>query len=149
MAAGHCPWCDVPRERWPNPKRRSRCCCKDCTAHFNAEMHVWGWGDMRYRVFKRDNWTCVKCGARPMAKVAWDPKGPPDNDTSKLVADHIRPIALGGPQWDMANIQTLCADCNRTKTAQDAADIAAARAVERVEAYDARVGHKQAKIDVF
>ena len=48
-------------------------------------------------------------------------------DDSKLIADHIRPIALGGAEWEMNNIQTLCVPCNKHKTKQDSRDIALQR----------------------
>ncbi len=45
----------------------------------------------------------------------------------KYIADHIIPIALGGPEFDLNNIQLLCDECNKIKTAKDAADIAKRR----------------------
>lgn len=44
-----------------------------------------------------------------------------------FVADHILPIALGGPEFDLNNIQLLCEDCNKKKTAKDVVDIARRR----------------------
>jgi 5-methylcytosine-specific restriction endonuclease McrA len=55
-------------------------------------------------------------------------------DRSQLVADHIVPIALGGDEWDINNIQTLCLECNKEKTAQDIKEIAKARKKEKLEA---------------
>lgn len=49
-----------------------------------------------------------------------------------MIADHIIPIALGGDEWDINNIQTLCIKCNKKKTARDMADIAKLRSVEIV-----------------
>lgn len=54
-------------------------------------------------------------------------------DESKLHADHITPIALGGDEWDMNNIQTLCEECHKKKTAKDAAKIAQRRRVEELQ----------------
>ena len=48
--------------------------------------------------------------------------------------DHIRPIALGGDEYDEENLQVLCRDCHKQKTAVDAKDIAARRREERMEA---------------
>ena len=90
-------------------------------------MMVWyGWSQFRERVFERDRYRCVKC----------DYYGPKDifGNVPNLVADHIVPIALGGPEWDMANIQTLCVRCNKIKTASDAKLMAAARAQEKTSA---------------
>ena len=52
-------------------------------------------------------------------------------DMSRLVGDHIVPIALGGPEFDIENVQTLCVSCNKEKTAADAKLIAERRAVEK------------------
>ncbi len=60
-------------------------------------------------------------------------------DTSKLTGDHIHPIALGGDEWDINNIQTLCEQCNKAKTAQDIKEIA----VLRVQEKNAAKGQKQ------
>ena len=65
--------------------------------------------DLREQCFKRDNHTCVKCGKQPKYKYPWGES----IDDSKLIADHIKPIALGGAQWDKDNIQTLCIKCNK------------------------------------
>jgi len=40
-------------------------------------------------------------------------------DDSKLIADHIVPIAMGGEMWDIKNLQTLCIKCNKIKTKYD------------------------------
>lgn len=66
-----------------------------------------------------------------------------------LIADHIVPIALGGPQWDINNIQTLCLDCNRTKTAHDAADIAAVRAQDKADIELTRIKRAHAPLENF
>ena len=52
---------------------------------------------IREAVFKRDNYCCVKCGS-----------------TKNLEVDHKVPLANGGTN-EMANLQTLCQDCNRRK----------------------------------
>jgi 5-methylcytosine-specific restriction endonuclease McrA len=41
-----------------------------------------------------------------------------------FILDHIRPIAMGGDQWDVRNLQVLCGRCNRIKTARDMGAIA-------------------------
>jgi 5-methylcytosine-specific restriction endonuclease McrA len=53
-------------------------------------------------------------------------------DTSKLIGDHIMPIACGGDEWDINNVQTLCLRCNKLKTAEDAGEIAQMRKIEKV-----------------
>ena len=52
---------------------------------------------IREAVFKRDNYCCVKCGS-----------------TKNLEVDHKVSLANGGTN-EMANLQTLCQDCNRRK----------------------------------
>jgi 5-methylcytosine-specific restriction endonuclease McrA len=44
-----------------------------------------------------------------------------------FTADHIVPIALGGEEFDLKNIQLLCEVCDKAKTARDAAMIARRR----------------------
>ena len=52
---------------------------------------------LRWEVWKKDNFTCLKCGSR-------------DN----LVADHIIPESKGG-KMEISNLQTLCQKCNSKK----------------------------------
>ena len=54
-------------------------------------------GELRDRVFKRDEDRCLRCGA-----------------TDDLQVDHVWPHSLGGPT-KLANLQTLCGRCNRLK----------------------------------
>lgn len=37
----------------------------------------------------------------------------------EFIADHIIPIALGGDEFDLDNVQLLCEVCNKKKTAKD------------------------------
>jgi len=53
-------------------------------------------------------------------------------DASQLIGDHIHPIALGGDEWDINNIQTLRKKCNKAKTALDLKKIAELRKVEKI-----------------
>jgi len=55
---------------------------------------------LRFEVFKRDNFTCQYCGARPPDTV--------------LEVDHVIPQCRGGgDSWD--NLTTACWNCNRGK----------------------------------
>ena len=58
--------------------------------------------NLRHAVLKRDNYRCVECGAT--------------NKETTLEIDHIVPVAKGGTN-DISNLQTLCKDCNRAKSA--------------------------------
>jgi hypothetical protein len=60
----------------------------------------------REQIFKRDNYTCIKCKAR--------------NGNGKRItlnADHIKPYAyFPGLRWKISNGQTLCHPCHIEKT---------------------------------
>lgn len=55
--------------------------------------------DVRVEVFRRDGGRCVACGSAEL-----------------LQFDHVIPVALGGASTP-ANLQVLCAPCNRAKGA--------------------------------
>ncbi len=59
---------------------------------------------LRYKVMKRDNFTCCACGASP----AKDP-------SVELHVDHIVPWSKGG-ETVIDNLQTLCSKCNLGKS---------------------------------
>lgn len=114
-----CPICGLPKSEW---KRRTdwRCCSVDCTNKF-SEIVVFIWQYWKEKAFERDKYSCVKCGEKPTQKTY---EGEIIPDTSKLVADHIIPIALGGEEYDLDNVQTLCIKCNKIKTKKDLKKIA-------------------------
>ena len=114
-----CPVCAKPKYKWT---RRTdwNCCSCECTSRFEEFCIIRHWAKLRDKAFERDKHTCVKC-----SKVY---------GSCGLVGDHIIPIALGGEQWDINNVQTLCIDCDKIKTKQDAKDIAKLRRKEKLEA---------------
>ena len=57
----------------------------------------------RFKILKRDNYTCVKCG-----------QSPAKNNDVELEIDHIIPVSKGGTN-DLENLQTLCKKCNQGK----------------------------------
>jgi ribosomal protein L31E len=59
---------------------------------------------LRFRVLKRDNFTCVKCGATPAKSL-----------NIELHVDHIKPWSKGG-ETEISNLQTLCQNCNLGKS---------------------------------
>lgn len=59
---------------------------------------------LRFKVFKRDNFKCVKCGRNPAI-----------NPGTELQIDHIKPYTKGG-ETILDNLQTLCKDCNVGKS---------------------------------
>lgn len=58
----------------------------------------------RYEIFSADSFRCTACGRSP------------EEDGVKLNVDHIVPVDWGGTN-DVANLQTLCDECNRGKKA--------------------------------
>lgn len=59
--------------------------------------------NVRWKVLKKNNYTCVKCG-----------QSPAKNNDVELEIDHIFPVAKGGDN-DVKNLQTLCRKCNQGK----------------------------------
>ena len=58
----------------------------------------------RPRAYERDGRACVKCGRRLEA--------------NEYICDHVLPLSEGGTS-SLANLQTLCRACNKTKTRTD------------------------------
>ena len=134
--------CPVCKEINP---RQYRCCSPKCTKLF-WEKAYWSM-DLPVKCFERDNHTCIKCGATQNPFFAWierrdkwNKKNAPygvkiyENETGdkqpeiiNLEADHIKPIALGGDEYDLNNYQTLCDKCHRKKTSSEAKLFAEAR----------------------
>ena len=77
----------------------------DC--HFVSRHHLRmktvRWRKLRRRIFDRANWRCEACG------LAGGP----------FECDHKRPLKRGGDPWDTDNLQCLCVDCHRIKTAME------------------------------
>src|SRR5258706_7278181 len=55
------------------------------------------WSRRRARIFERDGWACIRCGA-----------------TDGLTVDHVLARSLGGTDA-LSNLQTLCGRCNTRK----------------------------------
>jgi hypothetical protein len=109
---GHCQWCNKELTG-----RATRYCAgkKDPYYGYYRECAIyflnWWCSRRAYAraTFIRDNFTCRKCGLRPMREdKPWLP------DISQLECDHIVPVAKGG-ETEMENLQTLCRTCNRKK----------------------------------
>lgn len=113
-----CPICGLPKKKW---KRRTdwRCCSTNCTNKFVKITYIWQF--FKEKAFKRDKYSCIKCGTKPTTTNHYKEIIP---DTSKLIGDHIIPIALGGKEYDLDNVQTLCLECNKIKTKKDLKKIA-------------------------
>jgi 5-methylcytosine-specific restriction endonuclease McrA len=59
---------------------------------------------LRFRVMKRDNFSCRACGASPARETG-----------ITLHVDHIKAWSLGG-ETEEENLQTLCEPCNLGKS---------------------------------
>ena len=144
---GCCPTCGKPKDKWTR-RKDWRCCSTDCTERFwKEQVKVKSWQDLREKCFDRDGWRCVKCGKQPttlirnghksyyhkVLKVEYLEKWQGNMATivDTLIADHIHAIALGGDEWDINNLQTLCPECNKIKTKEDAGKIAKLRDIEK------------------
>lgn len=152
-----CPSCGKPKSEWTR-RTDWRCCSTKCTGIYVKEMVCYGWPELRMMAFERDGFICAKCNKIPV-KEEWNRNMSKKEfkkymnqwhkvllyrtkeiegrkrlvavlvDDSSLVGDHIIPIALGGDEWELKNVQSLCSDCNKIKTKEDAGKIAAARRV--------------------
>ena len=97
------------------PKRRRKYCSDECfNKWYEKILPRMDWSVLREKALKRDHYTCVKCGK----KYA---------DLRLMIVDHIVPIALGGKEFDLDNLQTLCWECNKIKTKEDMKKIAELR----------------------
>ena len=137
MQNNECPACGKPKAEWT---RRTdwTCCSKKCSERFyDEEQSIQSWATTRAMAFKRDDYTCQYCGKRFV--TVWDDpphKGEETPDTSNLIGDHIIPIAVGGDEFDVDNVQTLCIKCNKIKTRQDMRRIASFRRREKELKFD-------------
>ena len=57
------------------------------------------WDRARRAAKERDGWRCRLCGR-----------------AGRLEVDHVLPLHKGGPEFDPANMQTLCRACHVNKT---------------------------------
>jgi 5-methylcytosine-specific restriction endonuclease McrA len=106
-------------------KRKRKYCSTECSSEFFAKHNSAG---MRSRIFMRDKDVCQKCGVKALFNIN-------SNDPMSgynYVVDHIKPIALGGAEFDENNLQLLCGTCNKEKTKLDQALIAKKRAEIRL-----------------
>jgi len=118
-----CPACGKPKSEWTRTTSYM-CCSKQCSEKFyGEECSIQDWKEIRKKAFKRDNNTCAYCKNKFESR-------------SELVGDHIIPIAVGGREFDLNNVQTLCIQCNKIKTKRDARVIAKHRRREKELKYD-------------
>src|SRR5262249_29482062 len=107
---GLCRWCGIAV-----PQGRFTSCSPDC-------VHAWTQrtdpGYLREQVFARDGGVCAQCGTdtealrRGKRKLDWKARKQFERDwghrRNLWDADHILPVAQGGGECDLTNMQTLC-----------------------------------------
>ena len=82
---------------------------------------------MRKIVLLEQEGECARCRKKIPASRTAEGRCP----AHPWILDHIRPIAMGGDQWDAGNLQVLCTRCNKIKTARDMGAIAQWKRYER------------------
>lgn len=76
----------------------------------------YAWEILRKQVLERDGFRCVI-----------------DHRTELLEVDHIVPVALGGSASTLENLQTLCSECHKRKTKNDAERARRVNTAKRME----------------
>lgn len=85
----------------PLTGRRSSFCGPRCLRDFFMQTD---WPRVRRVIYARDGGVCMKCGKRVR-----------ENDYH---VDHIVPLAAGGDEWDLNNLELSCPKCNLQKGAK-------------------------------
>ncbi len=117
-----CRWCHLEV-----PAGRFTFCSQWCVEEWKLRSNP---GHLRERVLERDKGMCASCGtnclaeynrirrlrgiARLRAAADWKLGA----RKSLWDADHILPVAEGGGECDLANMQTLCLKCHAARTAE-------------------------------
>ncbi len=78
------------------PKGQRKYCGQECWDDlYSGIPHPITWAQARQKALKRDNYTCLKCRK-------------PNLDEEDREVDHIIPVSMGGDNFDLKNLQTLC-----------------------------------------
>jgi 5-methylcytosine-specific restriction endonuclease McrA len=118
LARRACPSCGRERSAFTSG-RETICCGPSCSAKYWSEERPTV-GEMRRFILLEQEGKCARCRKEIPQSL---PEGG-RHHTHSFILDHIRPIAMGGDQWAIANLQVLCTRCNRIKTARDMGAIA-------------------------
>ena len=92
------------------PDNRYTFCSPRCLRDFFMRTD---WSRVRNVVYLRDGGICMKCGRR----VSRD----------SFHVDHIVPLAKGGDEWDLDNLELSCPECNLKKGTGEEAEPDTAR----------------------
>lgn len=92
--------------------KRAQYCSDKCRYRMNSRVSDRKRvpNDVRFRILRRDNFTCRYCGKRP-PEVAITAR----EKAAGLKLDHIVPVAAGGPLMGWDNFATACEECNAGK----------------------------------
>lgn len=118
---GVCEWCGSLITN----KRRTSCCCKECSQKFQIATspvmyaNQGSAGGYRNHIFRRDDYTCQKCGA--IHRVINEYGIPLPTTDGKLDLHHILPVARGGTN-NPDNLVTWCRDCHKRWHAENGID---------------------------
>ena len=117
---GLCRWCAIEV-----PKGRFTFCSSYCVHEWKLRTDP---GYLREQVFARDRGVCALCGLdtealrRDKRKLDFRARKQFERDwggrKNLWDADHILPVAQGGGECDLTNMQTLCLLCHRKKTSR-------------------------------
>lgn len=129
-----CRWCGAPV-----PKGRLYWCSDECVEDYRLRSDP---AYLRRKVFERDRGVCARCGkdtsslAREIQRLWRQAWGGPQADEARArlkelgfewcrgpaphlwEAHHVIPVADGGGECDLSNIETLCRPCHRAVTAE-------------------------------
>jgi 5-methylcytosine-specific restriction endonuclease McrA len=111
----------------PVAKGRSRYCSAECAYSFLVKNRH---NELRDKIAHEKDYHCSSCNTKI-------------TERGRFVLDHITPIALGGAEFDEANLQILCFECDKIKTAKDMTLIAKRRRDERI------LSNGQRKLDCY
>ena len=129
MEENKCPSCGKLKSKW-NRRTDWTCCSTKCTEKYYKEHDKSiSWSGQRRKALRRDNFTCKRCGVRHAIHL--DKYTIDFEDDGKLEVDHIKPVSIGGDSLDLENLQTLCINCHKIKTAEDMKVISEFRMIEK------------------
>lgn len=137
---GLCPGCGKHKDDWTRRKDWT-CCSKECSIK-HYERVTYGWAQFRQEVMAEREYCCEHCGLHRTKKILvadndsifridkcyyedrydfirFEDFKAVMHDKAGLELDHIKPIAIGGEEYERSNVQLLCVVCHKKKTRID------------------------------